>query len=312
MVGKVDIPEISQKHLHGIKDLTVDDINKILELSNFFKLNNKEKDKNYPILKGRTVINLFFEPSTRTLISFEIAAKRLGADVINMNIEGSSLRKGESLHDTAQTLGAMNPDLVVIRHEIDEASKQIAEIVNCPVINAGEGINEHPTQALLDAYTIINNGRNLENITVAICGDLEHSRVARSNYYLLNKMKSKVRFVYPEFFKPKDLDKYDVETFTDLEKGITDVDIVMMLRIQNERISDLNLPSIESYFEEFGLTYKKLELAKPEALVLHPGPINRNVEIEDKLANDIDKSVINEQVENGVAVRMACLSIMVK
>lgn len=312
MVGKVNIPEISQKHLHGIKDLTVDDINKILELSNFFKLNNKEKDKNYPILKGRTVINLFFEPSTRTLISFEIAAKRLGADVINMNIEGSSLRKGESLHDTAQTLGAMNPDLVVIRHEIDEASKQIAEIVNCPVINAGEGINEHPTQALLDAYTIINNGRNLENITVAICGDLEHSRVARSNYYLLNKMKSKVRFVYPEFFKPKDLDKYDVETFTDLEKGITDVDIVMMLRIQNERISDLNLPSIESYFEEFGLTYKKLELAKPEALVLHPGPINRNVEIEDKLANDIDKSVIREQVENGVAVRMACLSIMVK
>jgi len=312
MVGKVNIPEISQKHLHGIKDLTVDDINKILELSNFFKLNNKEKDKNYPILKGRTVINLFFEPSTRTLISFEIAAKRLGADVINMNIEGSSLRKGESLHDTAQTLGAMNPDLVVIRHEIDEASKQIAEIVNCPVINAGEGINEHPTQALLDAYTIINNGRNLENITVAICGDLEHSRVARSNYYLLNKMKSKVRFVYPEFFKPKDLDKYDVETFTDLEKGITDVDIVMMLRIQNERISDLNLPSIESYFEEFGLTYKKLELAKPEALVLHPGPINRNVEIEDKLANDIDKSVISEQVENGVAVRMACLSIMVK
>jgi len=312
MVGKVNIPEISQKHLHGIKDLTVDDINKILELSNFFKLNNKEKDKNYPILKGRTVINLFFEPSTRTLISFEIAAKRLGADVINMNIEGSSLRKGESLHDTAQTLGAMNPDLVVIRHEIDEASKQIAEIVNCPVINAGEGINEHPTQALLDAYTIINNGRNLKNITVAICGDLEHSRVARSNYYLLNKMKSKVRFVYPEFFKPKDLDKYDVETFTNLEKGITDVDIVMMLRIQNERISDLNLPSIESYFEEFGLTYKKLELAKPEALVLHPGPINRNVEIEDKLANDIDKSVINEQVENGVAVRMACLSIMVK
>ncbi len=312
MVEKVNIPEISQKHLHGIKDLTVDDINKILELSNFFKLNNKEKDKNYPILKGRTIINLFFEPSTRTLISFEIAAKRLGADVINMNIEGSSLRKGESLHDTAQTLGAMNPDLVVIRHIIDDSSKHIAEIVNCPVINAGEGINEHPTQALLDAYTIINNKRSLENITVAICGDLEHSRVARSNYYLLKKMKSNVRFVFPEFFKPKDLDKYDVKTFTNLEKGITDADIVMMLRIQNERISDMNLPSKESYFEEFGLTYEKLKLAKPEALVLHPGPINRNVEIENKLADDIDKSVINEQVENGVAVRMACLSIMVK
>tara|TARA_B100000686_G_scaffold275613_1_gene294236 strand:- start:138 stop:1076 length:939 start_codon:yes stop_codon:yes gene_type:complete len=312
MVEKVNIPEISQKHLHGIKNLTIDDINKILDLSNFFKLNNREKDKNYPILKGRTIINLFFEPSTRTLISFEIAAKRLGADVINMNVEGSSLRKGESLHDTAQTLGAMNPDLVVIRHGIDNASKQISEIVSCPVINAGEGINEHPTQALLDAYTIVSKKRSLENITVAICGDLEHSRVARSNYYLLKKMKSNIRFVYPKFFKPKDLDKYEVKTFTNLEKGITDADIVMMLRIQNERISDMNLPSKESYFEEFGLTYKKLKLAKPEVLVLHPGPINRNVEIEDKLADDIDKSVINEQVENGVAVRMACLSIMVK
>ena len=312
MVEKANIPEISQKHLHGIKNLSIEDINKILELSNFFKLKNKEKDKNYPILKGRTIINLFFEPSTRTLISFEIAAKRLGADVINMNIEGSSLRKGESLRDTAQTLGAMNPDLVVIRHGIDNASKQIAEIINCPVINAGEGINEHPTQALLDAYTIVNNKRSLKNITVAICGDLEHSRVARSNYYLLKKMESNVRFVYPEFFKPKDLNRYDVETYTNLEEGITGTDIVMMLRIQNERITDTNLPSKESYFEEFGLTYEKLKLAKPDALVLHPGPINRNVEIEDRLADDLDKSVINEQVENGVAVRMACLSIMVK
>ncbi len=312
MVEKANIPEISQKHLHGIKNLSIEDINKILELSNFFKLKNKEKDKNYPILKGRTIINLFFEPSTRTLISFEIAAKRLGADVINMNIEGSSLRKGESLSDTAQTLGAMNPDLVVIRHGIDNASKQIAEIINCPVINAGEGINEHPTQALLDAYTIVNNKRSLKNITVAICGDLEHSRVARSNYYLLKKMESNVRFVYPEFFKPKDLNRYDVETYTNLEEGIAGTDIVMMLRIQNERITDTNLPSKESYFEEFGLTYEKLKLAKPDALVLHPGPINRNVEIEDRLADDLDKSVINEQVENGVAVRMACLSIMVK
>ncbi len=306
MVEKANIPEISQKHLHGIKNLSIEDINKILKLSNFFKLKNKEKDKHYPILKGRTIINLFFEPSTRTLISFEIAAKRLGADVINMNIEGSSLRKGESLRDTAQTLGAMNPDLVVIRHGIDNASKQIAEIINCPVINAGEGINEHPTQALLDAYTIVNNKRSLKNITVAICGDLEHSRVARSNYYLLKKMESNVRFVYPEFFKPKDLNKYDVETYTNLAEGITGTDIVMMLRIQNERITDTNLPSKESYFEEFGLTYEKLKLAKPDALVLHPGPINRNVEIEDRLADDLDKSVINEQVENGVAVRMAC------
>ena len=228
-----------------------------------------------------------------------------------MNIEGSSLRKGESLFDTAQTLGAMNPDLVIIRHGENDASKEIAKILECPVINAGEGVNEHPTQALLDAYTIMNHNRKLNDITVSICGDLEHSRVARSNYYLLNKMKSKVRFVFPDYFKPKDLDKYDVETFTNLEEGIKDADIVMMLRIQNERIKDLNLPSADDYFRSFGLTYEKLKLAKPEVLVLHPGPINRGVEIENELADDVNKSVITEQVENGVAVRMACLSIMV-
>ena len=312
MVNEIDIPKISQSHLFGIKNLEIDDIKKILDLANFFKSKNKEKNKNYPLLKGRTIINLFFEPSTRTLISFEIAAKRLGADVINVNIERSSLRKGESLHDTAQTLGAMNPDLVVVRHGTNDASKQIAQIVKCPVINAGEGINEHPTHALLDAYTIINHNKKLEDLIVAICGDLEHSRVARSNYYLLDKMKSKVRFVYPEYFKPKDLHKYNVETFNNLKDGIANADIVMMLRIQNERISELNLPSTQDYFNQFGLTYEKLKSAKSDALVLHPGPINRNVEIEDRLADDIDKSVINEQVENGVAVRMSCLSIMVQ
>ena len=312
MLENIKIPKISQTHLHGIKNLSIEDINNILELSKIFKEHNKEKDKKIPILKGRTIINLFFEPSTRTLISFEIAAKRLGADVINMNIEGSSLRKGESLFDTAQTLGAMNPDLVIIRHGENDASKEIAKILECPVINAGEGVNEHPTQALLDAYTIMNHNRKLNDITVSICGDLEHSRVARSNYYLLNKMKSKVRFVFPDYFKPKDLDKYDVETFTNLEEGIKDADIVMMLRIQSERIKDLNLPSADDYFRSFGLTYEKLKLAKPEVLVLHPGPINRGVEIENELADDVNKSVITEQVENGVAVRMACLSIMVK
>ena len=291
MLENIKIPKISQTHLHGIKNLSIEDINNILELSKIFKEHNKEKDKKIPIL---------------------IAAKRLGADVINMNIEGSSLRKGESLFDTAQTLGAMNPDLVIIRHGENDASKEIAKILECPVINAGEGVNEHPTQALLDAYTIMNHNRKLNDITVSICGDLEHSRVARSNYYLLNKMKSKVRFVFPDYFKPKDLDKYDVETFTNLEEGIKDADIVMMLRIQNERIKDLNLPSADDYFKSFGLTYEKLKLAKPEVLVLHPGPINRGVEIENELADDVNKSVITEQVENGVAVRMACLSIMVK
>ena len=204
MLENIKIPKISQTHLHGIKNLSIEDINNILELSKIFKEHNKEKDKKIPILKGRTIINLFFEPSTRTLISFEIAAKRLGADVINMNIEGSSLRKGESLFDTAQTLGAMNPDLVIIRHGENDASKEIAKILECPVINAGEGVNEHPTQALLDAYTIMNHNRKLNDITVSICGDLEHSRVARSNYYLLNKMKSKVRFVFPDYFNPKE------------------------------------------------------------------------------------------------------------
>ena len=304
--------KISQKHLLGIQDLSISDVNYILsEAKQFIKLNRSE-NKKLNTLRGKTQINLFFEPSTRTLISFEIAAKRLGADVINMNIEGSSLRKGESLFDTAQTLGAMNPDLVIIRHGENDASKEIAKILECPVINAGEGVNEHPTQALLDAYTIMNHNRKLNDITVSICGDLEHSRVARSNYYLLNKMKSKVRFVFPDYFKPKDLDKYDVETFTNLEEGIKDADIVMMLRIQNERIKDLNLPSADDYFRSFGLTYEKLKLAKPEVLVLHPGPINRGVEIENELADDVNKSVITEQVENGVAVRMACLSIMVK
>ena len=312
MTQDIEIPKISQKHLLGIKYLSIDDINKILELAIFFKLKNKEKNKNYPILTGRTIINLFFEPSTRTLISFEIAAKRLGADVINMNIEGSSLRKGETLSDTAQTIGAMSPDLVVIRHSEDNSAEEISKLLECPVVNAGEGINEHPTQALLDAFTILDHKKTLKDLIVSICGDLEHSRVARSNYYLLTKMGSKVRFVYPKYFEPKDLQKYKVETFNDLIEGIMDSDIVMMLRIQNERIMDTELPSANDYFLEYGLTSKKLENAKSNALVMHPGPINRDVEIESSLADDVNKSVINEQVENGVAVRMACLAILMK
>ena len=312
MTQDIEIPKISQKHLLGIKYLSIDDINKILELAIFFKLKNKEKNKNYPILTGRTIINLFFEPSTRTLISFEIAAKRLGADVINMNIEGSSLRKGETLSDTAQTIGAMSPDLVVIRHSEDNSAEEISKLLECPVINAGEGINEHPTQALLDAFTILDHKKTLKDLIVSICGDLEHSRVARSNYYLLTKMGSKVRFVYPKYFEPKDLQKYNVETFNNLIEGIMGSDIVMMLRIQNERIMDTELPSANDYFLEYGLTSKKLENAKSNALVMHPGPINRDVEIESSLADDVNKSVINEQVENGVAVRMACLAILMK
>ena len=310
MSSDIKIPKISQKHLLGIKYLSVEDINKILELGIFFKLKNKEKNKNYPILTGRTVINLFFEPSTRTLISFEIAAKRLGADVVNMNIQGSSLRKGETLFDTAQTIGAMNPDLVIIRHSEDNSAEKISNLLNCPVINAGEGINEHPTQALLDAFTILSHKKTLKDLTVSICGDLEHSRVARSNYYLLNKMGSTVRFVFPKYFEPSDLHKYKVETFNDLDKGINNSDIVMMLRIQNERILETELPSTEDYFIKYGLSSERLKIAKKDVLVMHPGPINRDVEIESSLADDVNKSVINEQVENGVAIRMACLAIL--
>ena len=306
------IPKLSIKNLQSIKDLSVQDINSIINTAKLFKYNNKEKDKAVPILNGRTIINLFFEPSTRTLISFEIAAKRLGADIINMNLEGSSLRKGETISDTADTLNAMNPDLVIVRHATAGSINEISSKIKCPVISAGEGSIEHPTQALLDAFTIKDKGKNFKDLVVSICGDVEHSRVAKSNYYLLKKLDAKIRFVTPKYFKPKNIETFDVEYFDNLEKGIELADIVMMLRIQKERINDADLPSEDEYFNSFGLTYKKLLKAKKDVLVMHPGPINRNVEIESSLADDLNKSVINEQVENGVAVRMACLAMMVE
>ena len=306
------IPKLSIKNLQSIEDLSIQDIKSIINTAKLFKYNNKEKDKTVPILNGRTIINLFFEPSTRTLISFEIAAKRLGADIINMNLEGSSLRKGETISDTADTLNAMNPDLVIVRHATAGSINEISSKIKCPVISAGEGSIEHPTQALLDAFTMQDKGKNFKDLIVSICGDVEHSRVAKSNYYLLKKMDAKIRFVTPKYFKPKNIESFDVEYFDDLEKGIELADIVMMLRIQKERIIDTDLPSEDEYFNSFGLTYKKLLKAKKDVLVMHPGPINRNVEIESSLADDLNKSVINDQVENGVAVRMACLAMMVR
>ena len=306
------IPKLSIKNLQSIKDLSVQDINSIINTAKLFKYNNKEKDKAVPILNGRTIINLFFEPSTRTLISFEIAAKRLGADIINMNLEGSSLRKGETISDTADTLNAMNPDLVIVRHATAGSINEISSKIKCPVISAGEGSIEHPTQALLDAFTMKDKGKNFKDLVVSICGDVEHSRVAKSNYYLLKKLDAKIRFVTPKYFKPKNIETFDVEYFDNLEKGIELADIVMMLRIQKERINDADLPSEDEYFNSFGLTYKKLLKAKKDVLVMHPGPINRNVEIESALADDLNKSVINEQIKNGVSVRMACLAMMVK
>ena len=312
MIEKNKISKLSIKNLQSIKDLTVQDIENIINTAKLFKNNNKEQNKSIPILSGRTIINLFFEPSTRTLISFEIAAKRLGADIINMNIEGSSLRKGETLSDTADTLNSMNPDLVIIRHSISGAINEISSRLKCPIISAGEGSIEHPTQALLDAFTIQDKGKTFKDIVVSICGDIEHSRVARSNYYLLKKMGAKIRFVAPEYFMPKNIQDFDVEYFDNLEKGIDASDVVMMLRIQKERIDNTELPSVDDYYQSFGLTYEKLKKAKNNVIVMHPGPINRNIEIESSLADDLSKSVINEQVENGVSVRMACLAMMVE
>ncbi|MDA9651385.1 aspartate carbamoyltransferase catalytic subunit [Pelagibacteraceae bacterium] len=312
MIKKNKISKLSIKNLQSIKDLTVQDIENIINTAKLFKNNNKEQNKSIPILSGRTIINLFFEPSTRTLISFEIAAKRLGADIINMNIEGSSLRKGETLSDTADTLNSMNPDLVIIRHSISGTINEISSRLKCPIISAGEGSIEHPTQALLDAFTIQDKGKNFKDIVVSICGDIEHSRVARSNYYLLKKMGAKIRFVAPEYFMPKNIQDFDVEYFNNLEKGIDASDVVMMLRIQKERIDNTELPSVDDYYQSFGLTYEKLKKAKNNVIVMHPGPINRNIEIESSLADDLSKSVINEQVENGVSVRMACLAMMVE
>ena len=312
MIEKNKISKLSIKNLQSIKDLTIQDIENIINTAKLFKNNNKEQNKSIPILSGRTIINLFFEPSTRTLISFEIAAKRLGADIINMNIEGSSLRKGETLSDTADTLNSMNPDLVIIRHSISGAINEISSRLKCPIISAGEGSIEHPTQALLDAFTIQDKGKNFKDIVVSICGDIEHSRVARSNYYLLKKMGAKIRFVAPEYFMPKNIQDFDVEYFDNLEKGIDSSDVVMMLRIQKERIDNTELPSVDDYYQSFGLTYEKLKKAKNNVIVMHPGPINRNIEIESSLADDLSKSVINEQVENGVSIRMACLAMMVE
>jgi aspartate carbamoyltransferase catalytic subunit len=284
--------KISQKHLLGIQDLSINDVNFILEEAKSFIKLNQSKNKRLNVLSGKTQINLFFEPSTRTQSSFELAGKRLGADVMSMNMANSAIKKGETLIDTAMTLNAMHPDIIVIRHQDSGACNLLSQKVNCAVLNAGDGSREHPTQALLDALTIINRKKKIEGLRVAICGDITHSRVARSNIYLLNM-----------------LEKFGVNTFTDMKKGLKDCDIVMMLRLQSERMTSSFLSSNREYYEYYGLTPDKLAHAKNDALIMHPGPMNRGIEIDTKLADDINRSVIKEQVELGVAVRMACLKI---
>ena len=301
-----------QRHLLGIADLSAQEIGYILDLADSYVELNRKASKNQTGLKGQTLINLFFENSTRTRTSFELAGKRLGADVINMAVATSSIKKGETMVDTAMTLNAMRPDVLVVRHPDSGAVKLLAEKVNGAVINAGDGSHEHPTQALLDALTLRRRRGNLQGLKVAVCGDVLHSRVARSNIYLLNKMGAQVRLVSPPTLLPTDVERLGVEVFHDMRDGLIDCDIVMMLRLQTERMKGTFVPSTREYFHFFGLDAEKLSFAKKDAIVMHPGPMNRGVEIDSSLADDLTHSAILDQVELGVAVRMACLDILTK
>jgi aspartate carbamoyltransferase catalytic subunit len=299
------------RHLLGIEDLSPDEISALLDLSDKYVDLNRRPEKKLSWLRGRTQINLFFETSTRTKTSFELAGKRLGADVINMSVEGSAIKKGETLIDTAMTLNAMQPDAMVIRHSDSGAADLLSQKVNGSVINAGDGSHAHPTQALLDALTIRRRLGHLQGLTVAICGDILHSRVARSNIQLFGKMGALVRVVAPPTLLPAAVARLGVEVHHDMVSGLKNADIVMMLRLQSERMKGAFVPSIREYFRFYGLDRDKLANAKPDALIMHPGPMNRGVEIDTEVADDINRSVIREQVEMGVAVRMACLDALV-
>ncbi len=311
-MDQIKINEFSHKHILSIEDLSPLDINLILDRAEKYANQNKLQNKKISKLKGRTLINLFFESSTRTRTSFELAGKRLGADVINMSIEGSAIKKGETLVDTAMTLNAMHPDLMVVRHNESGAVNLLAKKVNSSVINAGDGCHSHPTQALLDALTIRRNLKKLDGLNVAICGDVMHSRVARSNIQLLNIMGSKVRIVAPSTLIPDSIDKMGVDIYHNMTDGLKNCDIVMMLRLQNERMHGSFVPSTREYYEIFGLNKTSLQKAKPNALIMHPGPMNRGVEIDTEIADNLKQSVIREQVEMGVAIRMACLELLDK
>jgi aspartate carbamoyltransferase catalytic subunit len=298
------------RHLLGIEGLSAEEITRLLDLSQSYAEQPKDDPRARALLRGRTVMNLFFENSTRTLTSFELAAKRLGADVINMAVGTSSIKKGETLLDTAMTLNAMGPDVLIVRHPESGAVSLLSQKVDGAVVNAGDGRHEHPTQALLDALTIRRRRGKIQGLIVAICGDVLHSRVARSNIHLLTRLGAKVRVIAPTTLLPSQVDKMGVEVFTDMRKGLKDADVVMMLRLQLERMQGAYVPSIREYFHFYGLDYDKLEVAKPDAIIMHPGPMNRGVEIDSELADDINRSVIREQVEMGVAVRMACLDAL--
>jgi len=300
---------LNRRHLLGIEGLSHEEILGLLELGEEFVDLNRQIEKKRTSLRGRTQINLFFEVSTRTQSSFELAGKRLGADVMNMSVNGSSMRKGETLIDTAMTLNAMRPDILVVRHHASGAVELLAQKVDCSVINAGDGAHEHPTQALLDALTIRRNKGRIEGLVVAICGDILHSRVARSNILLLTALGARVRVVAPSTLLPPGIERFGVEVARDMREGLAGADIVMMLRLQRERMNGSFVPSVQEYFHYYGLDRKKLTYAKSDALVMHPGPMNRGVEIDSSVA-DGARSLIREQVEMGVAVRMAVLEAL--
>ncbi|TPL67088.1 aspartate carbamoyltransferase catalytic subunit [Mesorhizobium sp. B2-3-15] len=309
MTDASSLPLYPHRHLLGISDLSPADIELLLDRADRAVAISRQSEKKTSTLRGRTQINLFYEASTRTQSSFELAGKRLGADVMNMSVASSSVKKGETLIDTAMTLNAMRPDILIIRHQSAGAAALLAQKVGCSVVNAGDGAHEHPTQALLDALTIRRAKGALSKLIVAICGDILHSRVARSNIMLLNALGAQVRVVAPSTLLPSGIDRMGVIVCRSMAEGLKDADVVMMLRLQRERMEGAFVPSVREYFRYFGLDAEKLKAAKDDALVMHPGPMNRGVEIASEIA-DGPQSVIQEQVEMGVAVRMAVMEAL--
>jgi aspartate carbamoyltransferase catalytic subunit len=302
----------TDKHLLGIEPLSPVAISEILDLADSYADLNRRSNKHSNVLAGLTQINMFFENSTRTQASFEIAGKRLGADVMNMEMQASSIKKGETLIDTALSLNAMHPDILVVRHPQSGAVDLLAQKVNCSVLNAGDGRHEHPTQALLDALTIRRAKGRIHRLSIAICGDIAHSRVARSNIILLGKMENRIRLIGPPTLMPSGIADLGCEIYENMPEGLEDVDIVMMLRLQRERMDGGFIPSEREYYHRYGLDAEKLSFAKDDAIVMHPGPMNRGVEIDGEIADDINRSVIQEQVEMGVAVRMSAMDLLAR
>jgi len=300
----------TQNHLLGIEPLRPDEITTLLDLADTYVDLSRSDTKHSDVLTGLTQINMFFENSTRTQASFELAGKRLGADVMNMAMQASSIKKGETLIDTALTLNAMQPDILVVRHPNSGAVDLLAQKVKGAVLNAGDGRHEHPTQALLDALTIRRAKGRLHRLNIAICGDIAHSRVARSNLILLGKMENRVRLIGPPTLMPAGIGEFGVEVYDNMHEGLEGVDVVMMLRLQKERMDGGFIPSEREYYHRYGLNADKLSKAKDDAIIMHPGPMNRGVEIDGTLADDINRSVIQDQVEMGVAVRMAAMDLL--